>query len=96
LDRLKGKRVIINYDFLNLISILKSYFVMTMKNPKKNRQEKKLFEIIKDGYGTPAQLAEILDLGVVMLFYLEEDTFSRREVQSVVEALRGIGGWLRE
>ncbi|WP_242502141.1 hypothetical protein [Flagellimonas olearia] len=53
-------------------------------------------EIIKDGYGTPAQLADILDLGVVMLFYLEEDTFSRREVQSVVEALKGIEGWLRE
>jgi hypothetical protein len=37
-----------------------------------------------------------LDLGVVMLFYLEEDTFSRREIQSVVEALKGIEGWLRE
>jgi len=69
---------------------------MTMKNPNKNKREKKLSEIIKDGYGTPAQLADILDLGVVMLFYLEEDTFSRREVQSVVEALKGIGGWLRE
>nr|WP_293302975.1 hypothetical protein [Allomuricauda sp.] len=53
-------------------------------------------EIIKDGYGTPAQLADILELGVVMLFYLEEDTFSRREVQSVVEALKGIGDWLRD
>lgn len=51
---------------------------------------------IKDSYGSPEELAKILDLGVVMLFYLEEDTFSRREVQSVVEALKGIGEWLRE
>ncbi len=53
-------------------------------------------EFIKEGYDSPEELAKILDLGVVMLFYLEEDTFSRREVQSVVEALRGIGAWLRE
>lgn len=61
-----------------------------------SQKKEKLQEFIKEGYGTPAQLADILDLGVVMLFYLEEDTFSRREVQSVVEALKGIEGWLRE
>ncbi|THV59312.1 hypothetical protein EZV76_10830 [Flagellimonas alvinocaridis] len=61
-----------------------------------SQKNKKLQEFIKEGYGTPDQLADILDLGVVMLFYLEEDTFSRREVQSVVEALKGIGGWLRD
>ncbi|MCR9265059.1 MAG: hypothetical protein NXH86_12950 [Flavobacteriaceae bacterium] len=61
-----------------------------------SQKNEKLQKFIKEGYGTPAQLADILDLGVVMLFYLEEDTFSRREVQSVVEALKGIGGWLRE
>ena len=47
-------------------------------------------EFVEDGYGFSEALAKILDLGVVMLFYLEEDTFSRREVQSVVEMLQGL------
>ncbi|MFC4218677.1 hypothetical protein [Flagellimonas marina] len=60
------------------------------------QKEDRLKTCITDSYGSPEELAKILDLGVVMLFYLEEDTFSRREVQSVVEALKGIGEWLRE
>ncbi len=60
------------------------------------QNEDNLKAFIKNSYGSPEELAKILDLGVVMLFYLEEDTFSRREVQSVVEALKGIGEWLRD
>ena len=73
-----------------------SYFVVTMSDSNKNQPKLDLTAVIKDCYGSPAELAKILDLGVVMLFYLEEDTFSRREVQSVVEALKGIGEWLKE
>lgn len=47
-------------------------------------------EWIVDGYGSPEKLAQILELGIFMLFFLEEDTFSRREVQDVVEAMKGI------
>jgi len=47
-------------------------------------------EWVEDGYGSPEKLAQILELGIFMLFFLEEDTFSRREVQDVVEALKGI------
>lgn len=47
-------------------------------------------EWIVDGYGSPEKLAQILELGIFMLFFLEEDTFSRREVQDVVEAIKGI------
>ncbi len=61
-----------------------------------SQKKDELKEFMKDSYGSPAELAKILDLGVVMLFYLEENTFSRREVQSVVEVLKGIGEWLRE
>ncbi|MCL6274505.1 hypothetical protein M3P19_10815 [Muricauda sp. 2012CJ35-5] len=43
-----------------------------------------------DAYGSPEELAKILDLGVEMLFYLEEDSFDRKEIQSVVSALRGV------
>ena len=50
----------------------------------------RLWELIDDTYGSPEELANILDLGVEMLFYLEEDTFDRREIQSVVSALRQI------
>ena len=41
-------------------------------------------------YGCPEELAKVLDLAVEMLFYLEEDTFDRKEVQQVVAALRGL------
>lgn len=49
-----------------------------------------LSKLITDSYGSSEDLAKHLDLGVEMLFYLEEDTFDRRDVQSVVSALRGI------
>ncbi|WP_072881295.1 hypothetical protein [Flagellimonas taeanensis] len=45
---------------------------------------------IEDTYGTPEELAKILDFGVEMLFYLEEGSFDRKEVQQVVAAMRGI------
>lgn len=54
-----------------------------------------LFDWIEDTYGTQEELAKVLNLGVEMLFYLEEDTFDRREVQQVVAALRGITNGLR-
>ncbi|UII74460.1 hypothetical protein LV716_09290 [Flagellimonas sp. HMM57] len=53
-------------------------------------------DLILDAYGTPEELAKILDLGIEMLFYLEADTFERREVQHVVSALREISTILRQ
>lgn len=52
--------------------------------------------LIQDVYGSKEALAQILDLAIEMLFYLEEDTFEKREVQQVVSALRGIAQELRE
>lgn len=51
---------------------------------------------IEEGYGTPEEFANVLDLAVEMLFYLEEGVFSQREVQSVVEAIREITVGLRK
>lgn len=59
------------------------------------KQNKLLNDLIVDSYGSPEELAKILDLGVEMLFYLEEDTFHRRDVQSVVSALRAVIGVMR-
>jgi len=53
-------------------------------------KEHELLEFIKDTYGTPENLANWLDLGVEMLFYVEEDTFSRVELQEVATALMGL------
>lgn len=50
---------------------------------------------IEDTYGTPEELAKILDFGIEMLFYLEEGSFEQKEVQNVVAALRGIVVGLR-
>ncbi|MEL6483654.1 MAG: hypothetical protein AAFU57_01340 [Bacteroidota bacterium] len=57
--------------------------------------EKKLNKLIEESYGTPEALAQQLDLAVEMLFYLEEDVFTKREVQNVVASLRGVVGVLR-
>lgn len=54
-----------------------------------------LINWIEDTYGSPEELAKILDYGVEMLFYLEEDSFDQKEVQNVVAALRGIVVGLR-
>ncbi|NDV43393.1 hypothetical protein [Flagellimonas sediminis] len=52
-------------------------------------------DLFEDAYGSPAELANILDLGLEMLFYVEEGAFSQREIQQVVTALRDINGVLR-
>ncbi|MEX0313664.1 MAG: hypothetical protein AB3N18_05765 [Allomuricauda sp.] len=53
-------------------------------------------ERLADSYGSPEELATILDLGIEMLFYVEENTFDRRKVQNVVSALKDIIGLLRQ
>ena len=61
----------------------------------KNGQVDGFTRWIDDTYGSPEELAKVLDLALEMLFYLEEDTFDRKEVQQVVAALRGIVVGLR-
>lgn len=51
--------------------------------------------LFEGAYGSPAELADILDLGLEMLFYVEEGVFSQRELQQVAGALRDINGVLR-
>ncbi|WP_306030732.1 MULTISPECIES: hypothetical protein [unclassified Allomuricauda] len=46
--------------------------------------------MFKDSYTSPSDLAKELELGIDMLFYLEEGVFLRREIQNVAAALRGI------
>ncbi|UII81515.1 hypothetical protein [Flagellimonas sp. CMM7] len=55
-----------------------------------------LSEFIKEAYGSPEQLAAVLDLGIEMLFYLEEDTFERKDVQHVASAMRLVRDVLRQ
>ncbi len=51
------------------------------------KQEREyLSELINDSYGSPEKLAKFLDLGIEMLFYLEEDTF--REKRYTVRCFR--------
>ncbi|MBO6830233.1 MAG: hypothetical protein ACE37L_02230 [Allomuricauda sp.] len=60
-----------------------------------NNQLDELSQIIENRYGTPETLANWLDLAVEMLFYVEEDTFSREELQEVATALRAVVRVLR-
>lgn len=69
---------------------------MTMENSCKISKEVHFSELIHDTYGSSEELARSLDLGIEMLFYIEEGTFERRDVQSVVFAIRGIVRALRQ
>lgn len=55
-----------------------------------------LSDVIEDTYGSPEELAKQLDLGIEMMFYLQDDTFNRSEMQNVVAALREIVVILRK
>jgi hypothetical protein len=61
-----------------------------------NQRAQKFMALFEDTYGSPAELADILDLGLEMLFYVEEGAFSQRELQRVATALRKINNSLRE
>lgn len=47
-------------------------------------------ELFDDAYASPNELAEVLQLGIEMLFYVEEGSFSRTEIQNVATALNRI------
>lgn len=55
-----------------------------------NQKNEDFLEQVQDTYGSTQELANMLDFGVEMLFYLEEDTFHRQDVQNVVAALRAV------
>ena len=61
-----------------------------------NQSQSDFLEQVQDSYGSTQELAKVLDMGVEMLFYLEENAFSQREVQNVVSAMRDITKALRE
>jgi hypothetical protein len=55
------------------------------------------FSKLVDGCSlSPEEFAKCLDLGIEMLFYIEEDTFHRKDVQNVVFAIRRIIDNLRK
>lgn len=45
---------------------------------------------------SPEEFAKYLDLGIEMLFYIEEDTFDRKDIQNVVYAMKRIIDNLRK
>ena len=51
---------------------------------------------IEEAYGSKEVLANHLDKGIEMLFYVEENSFDRMEIQNVVAALREIVVMLRK
>ncbi|MEM8847761.1 MAG: hypothetical protein AAFY00_06275 [Bacteroidota bacterium] len=61
-----------------------------------NQSQSDFLEQVQDSYGSTQELANVLDFGIEMLFYLEENAFSQREVQNVVSAMRDLTKALRE
>lgn len=69
----------------------KTLSVLWVQTKSMTKKQRKVFAaLLKEGYGESANFANILDQGIEMLFYLEPDVFTQREVQSVVTALREI------
>nr|WP_288931524.1 hypothetical protein [uncultured Allomuricauda sp.] len=58
--------------------------------------ERTFLDLFEDAYASPTELAEVLDMGIEMLFYVEEGTFSRTEIQDAAAALRKITLELRK
>ncbi|WP_435622890.1 hypothetical protein [Flagellimonas sp.] len=61
-----------------------------------NQSQVDFLEQVQDSYGSTQELANMLDMGVEMLFYLEENTFHKQDVQNVVTALRAVTTALRK
>jgi len=59
------------------------------------KQQEYLSEFIEESYGTSSELANLLDEGIEMLFYVDEETFDKRKIQNVVSAVRDISKALR-
>ncbi|WP_136464828.1 hypothetical protein [Flagellimonas onchidii] len=75
---------------IKTLALTKSPRIMLNK-----KDETYLLEFINNAYGSKEEMAKILDLGIEMLFYVEEDAFSRREIQGVVSAIRDVIANLR-
>ena len=60
------------------------------------KQEIDFSKLVDDCFLSPEEFAECLDKGVEMLFFIEEDTFDRKDVQSVVSAIKGIANALKK
>ncbi|MEE1962284.1 hypothetical protein V1387_06285 [Allomuricauda taeanensis] len=54
------------------------------------KSERIFLDLFEDAYGSPTELADVLDLGLEMLFYVEEGAFTQREIQNAATALRKI------
>jgi len=60
------------------------------------QNDRKFLDLFEDVYSSPAELAEVLEMGIEMLFYVEEGAFSKEDMQNVVTALRKITLELRK
>ncbi|MGB5819985.1 MAG: hypothetical protein WBG90_10920 [Saonia sp.] len=71
--------------------------IVLIKDRMLNKEQTEyLSESITDTYSSPEELAQHLDLGIEMLFYIEEGTFSRKDIQDVVFSIRVITNTLRK
>jgi len=57
---------------------------------------KNISKSIIEAYGSREGLAEVLNLGIEMLFYLEEDTFEQGDIQKVASAIRTACEFLKQ
>ncbi|GAA3642272.1 hypothetical protein [Flavivirga jejuensis] len=55
-----------------------------------------LSELIDSSCISSEELAECLDMGIEMLFFIEEDTFDRKDIQNVIFVIRRVINALRK
>ena len=71
--------------------MLMSYMASYMK-----KQEIDFSKLVDNCSLSPDEFTKYLDLGVEMLFYVEADTFDRKDIQNVVYAIKRIIDNLRK
>ncbi len=72
-------------------------FEIVIYNQMLNKEKQEhLSELIDSGCISSEELTECLDMGVEMLFFIEEDTFDRKDIQNVVFAIRKVINALRK
>ncbi|MEM9078696.1 MAG: hypothetical protein AAGC43_16770 [Bacteroidota bacterium] len=54
-------------------------------------EKQALSEWILESYGSKQEVRKRLDFVVFMLHFLQEDTFTPREIQDAAELLKGLG-----
>lgn len=51
--------------------------------------------VIEEGFGTPEEMAKQLDKVIEMIFYVDEESFDKKDMQNAMSVIKSINDSLR-